>query len=189
MFDMEQRSGTGVLEATRAALEALRSLVDVDPSCLPDEDVDLVLQAHDELLRVSSYLGQRYAGEVEERGLATRRGYVRTVQYLRETLRITTAEAKARLVGHDRWHPRRALTGEPLGPAYPAVAEAVRSGELSTRHAQEAIAVVSRLPESLGPDTRIEAERYLSGRHASRILGCCAGTRKSLPATWIRTAC
>ncbi|HEX6445016.1 MAG TPA: DUF222 domain-containing protein [Streptosporangiales bacterium] len=112
-------------------------------------------------MRVGSYLQQKYAGHADGEQLAARRGYVRTVQYLREVLRISTAEAKARLVGHERWHARRALTGEPLEPAYPAVAEAVRGGAISTRHAQEITTVVSRLPESLGPETRTDAEKYL----------------------------
>ncbi|HEX6445349.1 MAG TPA: DUF222 domain-containing protein [Streptosporangiales bacterium] len=175
---MERRSGTGVLEATCAALEALRALVDVDLSCLPDEDVDLVLQTHEELARTSAYLQQKYAGEVEERGLATRRGYVRAVPYLREVLRVTTAEAKARLVGHERWHPRRALTGEPLAPAYPVVAEAVRAGALSPRHAQEITTAVSRLPEALGEQTRPRRRRISWRGPARPTPGCCAGTRR-----------
>lgn len=164
MFDMEQRSGIGVVDATCAALETLRSLVDLDLASTPDEDLDLVLQAHEELMRVGSFLQQRYAGAVDDRSLAVRRGHIRTIHYLRETLRITTGEAKARLVGHERWHPRRALTGEVLEPVYPAVADAVRAGAISTRHAQEVTTAVSRLPEALGDQTKVDAEKYLVGK-------------------------
>src|SRR5579885_1982720 len=62
--------------------------------------------------------------EVEQRGIAQARGMRSTAVLANRLLRITPAEARARVSAAADLGPRRGLTGEELPPIYPLVAAA-----------------------------------------------------------------
>ncbi|MDN6124364.1 MAG: 13E12 repeat family protein, partial [Brevibacterium sp.] len=52
-------------------------------------------------------------------------------------------------------------SGQPIGPAFPAVSEALQSGMLSSTQASAIIGCLRDLPLRVGPEERLEAERIL----------------------------
>src|SRR5947209_3651283 len=71
--------------------------------------------------------------EAETRGLAYSCQARSTAALLRAMLRIDAGEAKARVRAAEAAGARRALTGQPLPPIYPAVATAQAAGQISDR--------------------------------------------------------
>ncbi|HZA10725.1 DUF222 domain-containing protein, partial [Mycobacterium sp.] len=56
---------------------------------------------------------------------------------LADRLRITPAEARRRVRDAEQLGPRTSLTGEPLGPWWPATAAAQRAGQINNAHVGE----------------------------------------------------
>ncbi|OBK30765.1 hypothetical protein A5634_15075, partial [Mycobacterium asiaticum] len=83
-------------------------------------------------------------------------------QALANRLRINKSEA-------DRWireaadlGPRRALSGEPLGPMLPATAAAARRGEIGPEHVAVIQEFFAKLPDAVDADGRADAESRLA---------------------------
>ncbi|WP_120312282.1 DUF222 domain-containing protein, partial [Mycobacterium mantenii] len=81
---------------------------------------------------------------------------------LADRLHISRAEAGRRIAEAAELGPRRALSGEPLGPVLPATAAAQRDGAIGADH----VAVIRRffhqLPESVDVETCVRAEQHLA---------------------------
>ena len=131
---------------------------------------DLTLGSDPELLdcyRELERLARRLAAvehallaEVEDRALPFTHGARSTTGFLRELLRLHPAEAAARIKAAHACGPRRAVTGEPLDPAYPRVAAAQAAGDISARHAQTIVRTSETLPDAARAEHggRVEAD-------------------------------
>jgi hypothetical protein len=82
-------------------------------------------------------------------------------QRLSARLRIPVREVTRRFKLAARITPRRQLTGPPLPPTLPAVADAVASGVLGDDHLRQITAVIDKLPSCTSPDDRAEVEAAL----------------------------
>ena len=81
---------------------------------------------------------------------------------LADTLRITRGDAARRISEAQELGPRRSLTGEPLEPVLPAVAEAQRDGKLGAAHIAVIRSFVDYLPTDVDPGTLAQAEKHLA---------------------------
>src|SRR5947209_6434924 len=89
---------------------------------------------------------QRVLAEVTERGIAG--DYARTspADLLVTTLRVSPAEARARLARARDLGPRRSVVGEVLDPILPTAAAAVAAGEISGQHASVITKCIEEIP-------------------------------------------
>jgi hypothetical protein len=78
-------------------------------------------------------------------------------------LRITPNEIKRRMKVAARIGPRRSLTGPPLPPELPAVAQAVQAGVIGEDHLQVITRAMDVLPSCVTPVERAEVEASLVG--------------------------
>lgn len=185
-----------VVEALRAAVDALML---AELSSLPAPEVTGLLAELERERRRLEAVDQRLLGEVVDRGIAWEHARTSPADLLITLLRVSPAEAKARLDRAADFGPRRVLTGAPLGPVFPVVAEAMRAGEIAARHAEvitscldrvsvvapeatevaEALLVeaAARTPAPVGQDRATVARPARPGR---------SGTARSRPATQAR---
>jgi hypothetical protein len=81
---------------------------------------------------------------------------------LADRLHISRAEAGHRIAEAADLGPRRALTGEPLPPEFPATAAAQRNGAIGDEHVTVIRRLFQQLPESVDIGTREQAEKHLA---------------------------
>ncbi|OBH67968.1 hypothetical protein A5682_12315, partial [Mycobacterium mantenii] len=81
---------------------------------------------------------------------------------LADRLHISRAEAGRRIAEAAELGPRRALSGEPLGPVLPATAAAQRDGAIGADHVAVIRRFFHRLPESVDVETCVRAEQHLA---------------------------
>lgn len=144
-------SGTAVMTDLASAIAGAHAAVDelqAAPLDLATEDELLGLWRElERLARRLPSVEHRLVPEAETRGLPGSYGCRSTGQFLRNLLRLDPGEAHARAAAADAAGPRRATTGEPLPPAYPAVAAAQAAGIISPRHARIVTETVEHLPD------------------------------------------
>ncbi|SKR46594.1 Conserved protein of uncharacterised function possible rep13e12 repeat protein [Mycobacteroides abscessus subsp. abscessus] len=97
-----------------------------------------------------------------QRGSPAALGGTSFAEVLARYLSITTATARRRLADAAHLGPRRALTGEPLRPALPYVAHALREGRLGDEHVRIIRRFFDVLPDAVDADTREAAEKQLA---------------------------
>ncbi|AQA01244.1 hypothetical protein BVC93_01065 [Mycobacterium sp. MS1601] len=83
-------------------------------------------------------------------------------------LRISDAEAHRRLKNAGLLGPRASLTGEPLAPQWPTVAQGQTDGLISTDHITKIRSFFHKLPKSIDHQTRENAEVELA-KHAREL--------------------
>jgi hypothetical protein len=83
-------------------------------------------------------------------------------------LRIPPREVMRRFRLAARLRPRRSLTGAPLEPELPALAQAVAAGAVGEDHIRAVCAAVDTLPSGVSPVDVADAERTLV-RHATKL--------------------
>ncbi|MBE5460608.1 HNH endonuclease signature motif containing protein [Mycobacteroides abscessus] len=97
-----------------------------------------------------------------QRGSPVALGGTSFAEVLARHLSITTATARRRLADAAHLGPRRAFTGEPLRPALPYVAHALREGRLGDEHVRIIRRFFDVLPDAVDADTREAAEKQLA---------------------------
>lgn len=112
--------------------------------------------------RMNRGLSYRFFGEIAEPadGVTWPAGpKVRDV--LASRLRLTAGEVKRRFALAARIRPRRSLTGPPLPPELPTLADAIGAGDIGDDHAAAVCRALDRLPSAVAPADREVAERAL----------------------------
>ena len=152
------------LAAMRAASEALLS--DAFESLSGPELVEF-LHAWEAHRRQEAAVDQVLLGRLEDSRVAGDWGRASTVDLLVTGLRVSPAEARARVLAAVDMGPRRALTGESLPPLHPVVAAAQAGGEISGEHARVVTRCIEHIPVEAGPDAPSIAEAMLveAARH------------------------
>lgn len=151
----------GVTSAVAAAHEAVDGLQGAPLDLATDAELLELWRELERLARRLPSVEHRLVREAEVRALPGRRGCRSMRQFLRGLLRLDPGEAHARAEGALAAGPRRALTGEPLPPAYPHVAAAQAAGAISTRHARLIVDTVERLPDALQTEHADRVEEQL----------------------------
>ncbi len=82
--------------------------------------------------------------------------------HLTLALRITPAEAAARLRDAEDVGPHTALNGEPLPPRFPNAAAALAAGRIGRQHVREIHTFFTKLPAAVTAEDRDDAERFLA---------------------------
>ncbi|MGI8665386.1 MAG: DUF222 domain-containing protein [Jatrophihabitans sp.] len=98
------------------------------------------------------------AAELNERRLPSELGFRGLPQFLQATLCCTSPAAKNLALAALRFSPRRGLSGQVLPPHFPAAAQAMASGEISTAHAQVIAEAVRQLPPATRAERGVEVE-------------------------------
>jgi hypothetical protein len=146
-------SPASVVEAALGQLSAaVDTLVELDLSRLGRDDLLTLLRGMEAQRRRLPVVDHALVAELDQRGVAGELAARDTKTLLRDVLRLSPRQAKARHAAAVDLGPRRGLTGEALPPLLPAVAAAQAAGTISDEHAR----VITRVIEQLPP--RLEAE-------------------------------
>jgi hypothetical protein len=160
-----------VQERIRAALDAIDAAHDI----MRETSSDLVgnsfrvevaerLETQD---RVNRGLMYRFFGEIAEPPDGA--GFVPIVRdMLWSRLHITPKEITRRFRLAARIRPRRSLTGSPVPPELPELADAVQAGAVGEDHIRAVCRAVDVLPSCVPPSEIAEAERRLV-EHATKV--------------------
>src|SRR4051812_11517130 len=110
---------------------------------------------------------QRVLAEVTERGIAGEYARCSPADLLVTTLRVSPAEAKARVARARDLGPRHSVVGEALGPILPAAAAAIEDGEISGAHASVITKCIEQIPPDIAHEAAPVVERMLveAARH------------------------
>lgn len=122
-----------VLDAGSAGAEELRGL-------LRGVEVQLARLRCGQLGQLAELDSRNVAGALGLRGLP---------QLIQADLRCSYNSARELAEAAHRFGPRRALTGEPLPPNFPAVAQALADGRIGTKHAKVIADAIEELPPAI----------------------------------------
>lgn len=139
-------------------------LLGIDLDALDDAGVESVLREVEELSRRLAAFGQDVVAQLDSRAIPLSRGYKNTIAYLRDVLRLSPGEARARTRMAEATSARRALTGERLEPIFPSIAAAQHAGQISREHAQLIVRIVDGLPHEVAAEYDRSVETFLVGK-------------------------
>ena len=154
---MERADPAVLLAGAHAAIDQLQA---VDLAPLSEDELLGYWREVERLRRRLPTLDHALLLEAERRGLPQTHQVRSTGQFLRGLLRLDPGEAAGRVRAAQATGARRTLTGEPLPPAYPAVAAAQAAGVISERHARLIVDTVDKLPDPVRDEhgARVEAD-------------------------------
>jgi hypothetical protein len=132
-----------VLGQFSAAVDALAEL---DLSRLDRDDLLSLLRGLETQRRRLPIVDHALVAELDQRGVAGELAARDTTSLLRDVLRLSPRQAKARYAAAIDLGPRRGLTGAVLPPLLPAVAAAQADGVVSVEHARVITRVIEHLP-------------------------------------------
>jgi hypothetical protein len=148
-----------------AVLSALRSAV--------DEAMGLAFQSADavelatllagvsvEVTRLGA-VDRAVIAELDQRVAYAELGASSTADLVAQRLLVSRGEAKARVVAARTFAARRALTGEPLEPVLPLVADELDAGAVSLAHATVIARLLDELPGDVEAQFGVQAQRFL----------------------------
>jgi hypothetical protein len=160
-------AATGVLEGLRSVRAGLGALLSAPLSVLTSTEVTSLLAELEVERRRLDAIDQQIVAEMNERNIAGDYASAGTADLLSTLLRISPAEARARVERADDIGPRRSMEGTPLAPLLPAVADAMRSGEISAAHARVISDCIDHIPTHVAYEAAPVAERMLveAARH------------------------
>ena len=98
-----------------------------------------------------------------EQATAVTLGHRRLDVLLHELLRVSKAEARARIRAAAVCGPRRSFAGEALSPVQPCTAAAAHDGLIGVQHTKIISQILGKIPTSLAPQVLAEAEETLAG--------------------------
>jgi Domain of unknown function (DUF222)/HNH endonuclease len=168
MFGKRDPVALAVPVAARHAVAQLAAAIDtlatLDLARLDRDELLTMLGELETQRRRLPVLDHALVGELDQRGVAGDLAARNTRSLLRDVLRLSPEQAKARYDAAIDLGPRRSLTGEALPPLLPAVAAAQAAGSISPAHARVIARAIETLPAAVerehGPavETRLVAE-------------------------------
>ncbi|HEY3708193.1 MAG TPA: DUF222 domain-containing protein [Amycolatopsis sp.] len=149
-----------------------------------DEQLAARLVAGEERLRrdYAEILG--LVGELERRGSARTLGYTDTAVMLRETLRVSSREAGARIAHAQATMPSAAQTGAFQPAPLAATGHAVAAGAINREHLQLLVALFRGCPAEIGAEQRAADEATLLGLAAQATPEALRAAGRRLAAYW-----
>ena len=150
---MNACSRTSAANGPASALARLEQLIDelhsFDWTSIPGEQLLTVLRNLETQKRRLAPVDHALIAEVAAQGLAHEHACRNTANLLTQLLRVSPAEASARVHAAADLGPRRGLTGEVLPPLFEQVAAAQAAGTISTAHARVVTATIDGLPAAV----------------------------------------
>jgi len=135
-----------------------------------------IVQLEAELSRLQ-YRQLSVLAELNSRNVPGTLGFRGLADLISVQVRCTRAEARKRALAVERFGARRSLTGEALDPYYPATAETLSTGEISSDHAAAIAETVEAIPEreraehATSVETTLLAHARTSDPRTIRLLG------------------
>ncbi|MFG1781573.1 DUF222 domain-containing protein [Rhodococcus oryzae] len=159
-------NGVGAAEQVREHLSALAAAIDGLTECdltgLQDSELTSVMQQVEKALRRAGAVGHRLIVETAERSLPSKLGHKSVNKLLIGVLRISAADASARVTAAKAlgtWH---ALSGEQLPADLPETAAAQRDGDIGPDHARAIREVIRKIPHAVASSDAAVAEQILA---------------------------
>jgi hypothetical protein len=145
----EQLVGTVVKEALGRLDSALSELAGLALYSLSQDELLTLVRQFETVRRRMPVVDHALLSELEARSVAATLLARNTQAVLRGMLRLSPAEANARVQAAHRLGPRETVTGEVREPAYSAVAAAQAAGDLSSEQARVITTSIEELPTSV----------------------------------------
>jgi uncharacterized protein DUF222 len=145
----EQLVGTVVKEALGRLDSALSELAGLALYSLSQDELLTLVRQFETVRRRMPVVDHALVSELEARSVAATLLARNTQAVLRGMLRLSPAEANARVQAAHRLGPRETVTGEVREPAYSAVAAAQAAGDLSSERARVITTSIEELPTSV----------------------------------------
>ncbi|TJZ81269.1 DUF222 domain-containing protein [Rhodococcus oryzae] len=163
---MSSNDVVGVSEQVHGHLSALAAAIDGLTECdltgLPGGELTSVMQQVEISLRRAGTVGHRLIVETTERSPPTELGHTSLNKFLIAVLRISAADASARVTAAKSlgtWH---ALSGQPLPADLPETAAAQRDGDIGADHARAIREVMRKTPHAVSSSDVAAAEQILA---------------------------
>ncbi|MEV0298023.1 DUF222 domain-containing protein [Nocardia sp. NPDC050710] len=140
--EAEERRVTDLLRV------AVAELLEAPLTGLSNDAVVCALREVEQASRMLAAVGHRLIVEASDRSLPSHSGTGTVKRFLMQTLRLSSADAAARVgaaTSLGTWHD---MGGEPVEPHLPATAAAQADGDISVDHARGIAAVMKRVPGS-----------------------------------------
>ncbi|WP_130345522.1 DUF222 domain-containing protein [Herbihabitans rhizosphaerae] len=130
------------------------------------------LRAREIHIRQLEYERLQLVHEIHEQGIAKEMGAYSTASFLRDTVRISPADARRRVADANALFGSTTLTGQPIEAPLPVAARALASESISRDHVQVVRATIDKLPPEHHADVEQllvdEAERFDPVKLATR---------------------
>ncbi|MRH92650.1 DUF222 domain-containing protein, partial [Nocardia sp. SYP-A9097] len=159
---MNLRGETAIVDGAHALLTAVRTLASESLYPLTDGEFVEMMGEVECAMRQLETVKHRLIADTERRSLAKNAGFSKTSIYLERTLRLSHADALARVRAAETLSPQVTLQGVDVGPALPYVALAQEEGAISVDHARRIAWIIKRLPEIATDEEKENAERILT---------------------------
>ncbi|WP_130345488.1 DUF222 domain-containing protein [Herbihabitans rhizosphaerae] len=122
------------------------------------------LRAREIHIRQLEYERLQLVHEIHEQGIAKEMGAYSTASFLRDTVRISPADARRRVADANALFGSTTLTGQPIEAQLPVAAKALAAGAISRDHVQVVRTTIDTLPDEHHADVEHllveEAERF-----------------------------
>ncbi|WP_072750259.1 HNH endonuclease signature motif containing protein [Rhodococcus maanshanensis] len=163
---MSSTSGVGasgrVSDQLAGLADVVDELCDADLTSLADRELIDALARLEKSLRRASAVGHNLIVEAVERSLPGKLGHKTVNKLLVGVLRISAADASARVTAAKSlgtWH---ALSGQPLPADLPETAAAQRDGAIGPDHARAVREVIRKIPHAVSSSDVAVAEQILA---------------------------
>ncbi|WP_260850764.1 HNH endonuclease signature motif containing protein [Rhodococcus sp. WB9] len=154
--------GSRVAEHLSMLAAAVDGLLDADLAELSDTELVEVMRGMEQSLRRAESASHRLVVESVERSVPANLGYTSPKKLLIDVLRISGADASARVTAARElgvWH---TLAGEPMPPVLPETAAAQADGDIGTDHVRAIAKVMRKIPHAVDNDAVADAEAVLA---------------------------
>ncbi|TQC46952.1 HNH endonuclease [Rhodococcus sp. WS4] len=141
---------------------AVDGLLDSSVTELSDGEVVDVMRGLEQSLRRAEAVSHRLVVESVERSLPASLGYNSPKKMVIEVLRISGANASARVTAARELGVGHTLSGDPMPPALPETAAAQRDGDIGVDHVRAVAKVMRKIPHAVGNDAVAHAEAVLA---------------------------
>ncbi|MFI6431289.1 HNH endonuclease signature motif containing protein [Rhodococcus oryzae] len=163
MSSIDGVGATGqVQEHLSTIADAVEGLCDSDLTGLSDAELTDTMRRLERSLRRTSAVGHNLIVETTERSLPGKLGHKSVNKLLIAVLRISAADASARVTAAKAlgtWH---ALSGEQLPADLPDTAAAQRDGDIGADHARAIREVIRKIPHTVSSSDVAVAEQILA---------------------------
>ena len=154
----------GVLaERVAAVAAAVDALLAEDLSTTSDEAVLAAARMVESTRRRLESFDLPLVAELDRRSVVGRELAPSVAAFLTRLVNVSPREARQRVLHARALGPRQAISGEPLPPLRPVLAEARWSGTVNEEHVEVVLRTLHRLPSTLPRPVVDEAEAFLTG--------------------------
>jgi len=150
-------------ERVAAVAAAVDALLAEDLSTASDEAVLAAARVVESASRRLAGFDLPLVAELDRRSVVGRELAPSVAAFLSRLVNVSPREARQRVRHARSLGPRQAISGEPLPPLRPVLAEARRSGTVNEEHVEVVLRTLHRLPSTLPAPVIDEAEAFLTG--------------------------